>query len=252
MLRACVFIAISFSFYLLYKLLLEQALDGSKQIYPLFALWIISAYIVIPRIHRILSKYYLPNYFLGRIRSPSGFLSDPINIAFTGKEASLHRALKKAGWTKANKLTPSTFFRTVYSSLLRLSYPCAPVGNMYLFNRVQDFAYEIEVNGSPNERHHIRFWKTPDKWYLPGGHKTDWLAAATYDTHVGIKLATGQIDHFIHENIDEERDFVVNSLEKSKLVKKLDVVKHFTDSYHDKNNGGDHINTDGSLPFIHL
>jgi len=250
--RLGVLAAIIFGFYLLYKLLLEQVFDGSKQIYPIFALWIVSAYLVIPRIHRTLSKYYLPSYFVGRIRSPSGFLADPINVAFIADEKSIHTAMSKAGWTKADQLKPATFMKTVYSSLLRTSYPSAPVGNMYLFQRRQNFAYEIEIDGSPNERHHIRFWKTPKNWYLPGGHTADWLAAATYDTHVGIKIATGQIDHFIHENIDEERDFTVATLKKTGLTKDIEIVEHFTNAYHDKNNGGDRISTDGSLPFITL
>lgn len=250
--RVAVFVGVLFGFYLLYKLLLEQTFDGSKQLIPLFILWVVSAYVVIPRIHRTLSKYYLPNYFVGRIRSPSGFLSDPINLAILSNEDKLHKAMQASGWVLADRLAANTFISTVYASVFRKSYKSAPVGNMYLFNRKQDFAYEIEVDGSPNKRHHIRFWRTPLGWYLPGGHEADWLAAATYDTGVGIKLATGQIDHFIHENIDDERDFVVEGLEKSGLVKKLQIIKHFTNAYHDKNNGGDRIKTDGSLPFMTL
>ncbi len=250
--RTAVFLGVIFGFFLLYKLLLEQTFDGSKQVIPILILWILSAYIVIPRIHRILSKYYLPNYFVGRIRSPSGFLSDPINLAFLSSEQNIHTIMKKAGWVRSDRLALNTFLYTVYASLFHKSYPSAPVGNMYLFNRRQDFAYEIEVNGSPNKRHHIRFWKTPLGWFLPGGHEADWLAAATYDTGVGFKLATGQIDHFIHENIDEERDFTIASLEKTGMTKNIEIVKHFTNAYHDKNNGGDRIKTDGSLPFIRL
>jgi len=250
--RLAVFVSILFGFYLLYKLLLEQSLDGSKQVYPILAIWLLSAYVVVPRIHRTLSRYYLPSYFVGRIRSPSGFLADPVNIALISDAKSIHKAMKKAGYTKADPLNPVNFFKTVYASLFRRSYPSAPVGNMYLFQRRQNFAYEIEVDGSPNERHHVRFWKTPNSWYLPGGHEADWLAAATYDTHVGVKIATGQIDHFIHENIDEERDFTVSSLKKTGMTKDIEIIKHFTNAYHDKNNGGDRITTDGSLPFITL
>jgi hypothetical protein len=250
--RISVFLSIVIAFYLLYKLLLEQALDGSKQIIPIFFLWVISAYIVVPRIHRFLSKYYLPSYFVGRIRSPSGFLADPVNLAFFGSQKAIHKAMQDAGWKQAEPLTPRTFVKVAYSSFLRKSYPSAPVGDMFLFNRKFDFAYQQEVDGSPNERHHVRFWKTPKSWRLPGGHEADWLAAATYDTHVGIKVATGQIDHFIHEDVDEERDYIVKSLKETGKVKNIEIVENFTNAYHDRNNGGDRIKTDGSLPFIHL
>lgn len=252
LLRVARFAAIVFAFFLLYRLLLEQFFDGSKEIIPLLLLWIISSYIVIPKVHHFLANYYLPNYFVGRIRSPSGLLSDPVNIAIIGDGRKLHEAMIKAGWTKAEKLTPLTFVKTAWASVTGKSYPSAPVGNMYLFNRRHDFAYQIEVGGSPDSRHHIRFWKTPKKWFLPGGHEADWLAAATFDTHVGIKIATGQLDHFIHEDIDVERDFVVDSLKKTGRVKNVEIVEHFTTAFHDRNNGGDRIRTDGSLPFIHL
>lgn len=241
-----------FLFYILYQLLLVQFLDGSKQIIALFALWVLSSYIVIPRVHRTLTGYYLPNYFVGRIRSPSGLLSDPVNLAFIGTEKALHRSLKQAGWTRADRLGFQSAIKTIYASILRRTYPSAPVGNMYLFNRVHDFAYEIEVGGSPNKRHHVRFWKTPDNWYLPGGHKADWLAAATFDTHVGVKIATGQLDHYIHTNTDTERDYVVTTLIRNCSLKKVETVRHFTNAYHDRSNGGDRIRTDGSLPFITL
>ncbi len=239
-------------FYVIYKLLLDQFLDGSAQIYPFLGLWLLSSYIVIPKINRILTRYYLPNYFVGRVRSPDGLLSDPVNLSFIASEADLHNAMEAAGWTRADTLTFKSLFDAVYCSVVKKSYPKAPVGNMYMFNRRQDFAYEQEVGGSPNERHHIRFWKTPDTWYMPGGRKADWLAAASYDKKVGIKLASGQIDHIIHENIDEERDYIQKSLEDAKMVKKTEIIEHFTDAYHDRNNGGDRIKTDGSLPFIWL
>ena len=239
-------------FYIVYDLLLRQFFDGSMRVFPLFGLWVVTAYIVIPRVHRLLTNFYLPNYFVGRVRSPSGLLSDPVNLAFNGTEQSLHQAMQKAGWVKADPLEPRSFLKTAYCALVRRSYPSAPVGNMYLFNRVQDFAYEIEIGGSPNKRHHVRFWRTPGAWYLPGGRQADWLAAATYDARVGIKIATGQLDHFIHADVDEERDFIIATLKKSKKLKKLEMIKHFTNAYHDRNNGGDHIKTDGSLPFITL
>lgn len=252
LLRSAWFVLTIVTFYVIYKLLLQQIFEGSSEVLWFFVLWIISAYIVIPRIHKILAQYYLPNYYVGRVRSPHGLLSDPINLAFFGNERNIHEAMKKAGWIQADKLTLKTMVRTTLASFFRMSYPSAPVGRMYLFDRIHNFAYEQEVGGSPNKRHHIRFWKVPRGWRLPGGHEAEWLAAATYDTHVGVKIATGQIDHYIHEDVDNERDYIIKTLKKTKSVKKIEVVKHFTDAFHDRNNGGDRIKTDGSLPFIYL
>jgi len=252
LLRLTRLVVIAFLFYIAYKLLLKEILDGSQQIIPLFAFWLLSSYIVIPRIHRILTKYYLPNYFVGRIRSSDGLLSDPVNIAMFGNAEDIHSAMTAAGLVKADKLTPKSLIHATYCAAVRRSYASAPVGSFYLFNRKQDFAYQQEVGGSPNKRHHVRFWKTPKNWRLPGGHKADWLAAGTYDSKLGIKLSTGKIDHKIDERIDEERDYIISTLQDAKKVKKLENIKHFSDAYHDRNNGGDRIQTDGSLPFISL
>lgn len=239
-------------FYLIYKYLLDEALDGSKQVFPIFALWLFSAYLVLPKIHRTLTKYYLPNYYVGRIRSGSGLLSDPINLAFFGDEKSIKKSMITAGWVEAVALTAPSLASITRAMLLKESFPDAPVGNMYLFNRRQDFAYEVQMKGNPRERHHVRFWKTPDGWRLPGGHKADWLAAATYDKSFGFKAFTWQIDHLISPQIDEERDYILKTLKDAKQINKLEIIEHFTDSYHDHNNGGDRIETDGALPFITL
>ena len=78
-----------------------------------------------------------------------------------------------------------------------------------LFDRQQDFAYQQEVGGSTSQRHHVRFWRCPEGWMLPGGYAADWLAAGTYDRSVGFSLFTFQITHKIEANTDIERDFVV-------------------------------------------
>lgn len=246
------FVVIVAIFFFFYRILVGQVLDGSNRIVPIFILWVFTAYITLPRIHRFLTKRYLPNYYVGRVRSGSGLLADPINLVFFGREKDIHASFESAKWTIADPLTISTVARAAYATLLNRKYVNAPVGNMYLFGRKQDFAYQLQVGNSPKVRHHIRFWEVPKNWRLPGGHKAQWLAAATYDRSVGIKLFTLQIDHMIATNIDEERDYIIDSLKDANAIESMEVIKHFTDAYHDHNNGGDTINTDGSLPFITL
>ena len=64
--------------------------------------WVITAYFALPRLHRILSSIYVPNYFIGRTRTKDGLLGDPVNLAFRGSEAQLHRAMTAAGWALAD------------------------------------------------------------------------------------------------------------------------------------------------------
>lgn len=212
--------------------------------------WAMSAYLTLPRLHRILSDIYVPNYFIGRTRTSDGLLGDPINLAFVGEEQQLHQNMRKANWTLADELTLRSAWRIIVSTLGRDSYPEAPVSPLLLFGRQQDFAYQQEVDGSPGKRHHIRFWKCPDNWLLPGGQRVDWLAAATYDRAVGLSLFTLQVTHKIDADIDVERDHVTQTLAKAIPGTTIDVLQDFTTGYHSRNGGGDSIHTDGDLPVV--
>lgn len=156
-----------------------------------------------------------------------------------------------SGWLGPSRSADGpTAWNIVVASVLRKSYPSAPVSHPYLFGRQEDFAYEREVNGNPARRHHVRFWKTPEGWSLPGGIAADWLAAATYDRSVGLSLFTGQVTHKIDAHIDLERDHFDrdDSLRLTRCV--VGVIDRYFNAYHARNGGGDTIRTDGDLPVL--
>ncbi|MFT2817322.1 LssY C-terminal domain-containing protein [Leifsonia sp. A12D58] len=214
--------------------------------------WLLLAYLVLPRLHRILTGIYVPDYFIGRTRTSDGLLGDPVNLAVDGDEAQIHRAMLAAGWTRADKLTFRTSWKIVMSTVLRRSYDEAPVSPLYLFGRQQDFAYQQEVLNNPAKRHHVRFWKCPDGWLLPGGHRVGWLAAGTFDKSVGFSLFTLQVTHKIDANTDIERDHIVDTLLSAGIGVQAKVISDFSTGYHSRNGGGDSIQTDGDLPIIDL
>jgi hypothetical protein len=218
----------------------------------LVVFWVFFTYLALPRFHRILTRIYLPSYFIGRARTSDGLLGDPVNVAVRGNEAQVHQAMTSAGWTRADDLNLAAGGRIVVNTLRRSSYPEAPVSPLHLFDRRQDFAYQQEVAGSPAKRHHVRFWRCPDGWLLPGGFAVDWLAAGTFDRSVGVSLFTLQITHKIDARIDQERDFVVSSVTDAVPGVSVDVLEKFASGYHARNGGGDRIETDGDLPIIDL
>ena len=132
------------------------------------------------------------------------------------------------------------------------SYPNAPVSPAFLFGRRQDFAYQQEVDGNPRRRHHVRFWRCPTGWLLPGGHRVDWLAAGTYDKSVGFSLFTFQFTHKIDENIDIERDYIIESVKSNNKNVRVTILKDFSTGYHSRNGLGDAIRTDGDLPILEV
>lgn len=235
---------------IIYRLLFATILTKQIHIFFYMLFWFFSAYVVLPWVNRQLTRLYVPNYFIGRTQTGDGLLGDPINLAFYGEKAAIIQAFQQAGWHQADSLNLTSALKIASSSVLGKSYPTAPVSSLFLFQQQQTLAFEREINHNPRKRHHIRLWKTPDGWHLPGGKQADWLGAATYDRNIGLSLFTGQITHKIAENTDQERDFVIKTLQDSRLLGNIDTVEHFTSSYHSRNGGGDRIETDGSLPFI--
>jgi hypothetical protein len=212
--------------------------------------WVLLAYLVLPRLHRILTTVYVPDYFIGRTRTSDGLLGDPVNLAFLGDGDGIEQAMRAAGWTRADPVTLASSWLIITSTVRRRSYLTAPVSPLFLFGRQQDFAYQQEVHGSPSQRHHLRFWRCPDGWLLPGGRRVDWLAAGTFDTSVGLSLFTLQVTHKIDADTDVERDHIVTSLTTADPRITVDVIRDFATGYHARNGGGDSIRTDGDLPIV--
>ena len=179
--------------WLAWLLLSESFTLGWWGILMLVLFWGLLAYLVLPRIHLVLTTIYVPDYFIGRTRTSDGLLGDPVNLALMGDKDQVHAAMRGAGWTLADPVTLRSSLRIVTSTLTRRSYHEAPVSPLFLFGRIQDFAYQQEVAGNPAKRHHVRFWRTPEGWLLPGGARVDWLAAGTFDRAVGLSLFALQV-----------------------------------------------------------
>jgi LssY C-terminus len=238
--------------WLAWLLLTESFTFGWWGIVGFVGFWLVLAYLVLPRLHRILTRIYVPDYFIGRARTSDGLLGDAVNLAMLGDERQLHAAMLEAGWTRADEITLASSWRIVASTLSRRSYDEAPVSPLFLFGRQQDAAYQQEVEGNPAKRHHVRFWRCPDGWTLPGGYRVDWVAAGTFDRAVGFSLFTLQVTHKIDADIDVERDHIVATLRAADPAIRVDVLRDFSSGYHSRNGGGDTIDTDGDLPVVDL
>ncbi len=215
-------------------------------------LWATLAYIFLPRVYRLITNVFVPDYFIGRTKTDSGLLGDVVNMAWDGPEANIHRAMQKAGWTLAAPITFQSSIGIIGSVLFHRPDRDAPVSSLYLFGRQQDFAYEMDVGGSAGRRHHIRFWRCPPGWPLPGGKTVDWLAAASFDTGVRLSGFTLQVTHSTSGNVDAERDFTLKSVEQIDPDLQVSWIDKFSTAFHARNGGGDLIHTDGNLPIVDL
>ncbi|KQQ04214.1 hypothetical protein ASG06_08555 [Rathayibacter sp. Leaf185] len=226
--------------------------SGWAQIGFYVAVWVLVAYLALPRLHRILTHLYVPDYFIGRARTSDGLLGDPVNLALLGSDTQLVHTMTSAGWTRADEVTLATSRRIITSTLTRRSYLQAPVSPLFVFGRQQDVAFQQEVAGNPAKRHHVRFWRCPEGWLLPGGFPAEWIAAGTFDRSVGLSLFTLQVTHKISPDTDRERDHIVTSIRTHQPEVTVDVIRDFSTGYHSRNGGGDSIVTDGDLPVVDL
>jgi hypothetical protein len=97
-------------------------------------------------------------------------------------------------------------------------------------------------NKSAHARHHVRFWRLqpPDDdrhaphyyfWYkhlshLLGTDKEIWIGAAIDDTGpLALRWRNGQLTHKNDPKTDNERDFIIESLEKNGLVKRVSDIQ---------------------------
>ena len=173
-----------------------------------------------------------------------GDQGDAINVAFVGTEEELHRMFAAAGWYAADPITLKTSVRIAADVVLRKPYAHAPVSDLYVWGRKQDAAFEQPVGDSPKQRHHVRFWCSPevDRYGEPL-----WLGAATYDERVELSRTTGGITHKISPRIDNERNKLVSDAARSGVLDGYYWVERFHRNREGRNGGGDPYFTDGRL-----
>jgi hypothetical protein len=173
-----------------------------------------------------------------------GRQGDAINVAFIGTEEELHRMFAAAGWYAADPITLKTSVRIAADVVLRKPYAHAPVSDLYVWGRKQDAAFEQPVGDSPEQRHHVRFWCSPE---VDRSGEPLWLGAATYDERVELSRTTGGITHKIGPEIDSERNKLVNDAARAGMLDGYYWVDAFHRDPQGRNGGGDPYFTDRRL-----
>jgi hypothetical protein len=202
------------------------------------------AYLVMPSLWRHYARRH-PSVenVPGITHTKSGIPGDPVNVELIGTRAELMGIMKSARWHLADPLSLRSDLKIAEASVLKRSDPDAPVSSLYLFGRKEDLAFEQQVGDNPRHRHHVRFWQT-DK--LDNGRPI-WLGSAVYDQHVGLSKTTGQITHVTAPDVDAERDYLFQCLERTGGLEQRYAVPNFHQVRQGKNGGGDPWYTDGQL-----
>lgn len=208
-------------------------------------IWAAAAYILMPEwwkhyVHKHPSLEDIPNI----THTGSGIPGDPINVALIGTKAELIKIMLAAKWHPADPLSLKSCLEIAEATVLKRPYEAAPVSSLYLFGRKEDLAFEQAVGDNPRHRHHVRFWQTATR---DGDGRFVWVGSAVYDAHVGLSRTTGQITHVTAANVDAERDYLFQCLDRTHLLAEQYVVDNFHKIREGKNGGGDPWRTDGRL-----
>lgn len=177
-----------------------------------------------------------------------GAPSDPLNIKITGSDGQLAAAFAAAGWYRADEIDLVTSLRISFDSIFGRKYSTAPVSNLYLFGRKEDYAFE-RPGTSVRARDHVRLWNTGQS--SPHGRPI-WIGGATHDIQVEISKTTHLPTHKIASDVDAERTTVVATLAESGWVIAEGQEAGFGQPTEQRNSLGDSYFTDGRRAVLTL
>lgn len=187
-----------------------------------------------------------------RTTTSSGVAGDPVNVAFEGSRAAILAAFSRAGWPQADPLSLKNDIRLAEAALDGHPYPKAPVSNLYLFDRAEDFAVEHEI-GSVAKRDHARFWYTGRA--DPATHLDLWIGDASRDDGIKVLRKHGLpvgTTHHIDPDLDTERGRIVRLIRATGMVSTVIMEPGMGATRNAKNGGGDPFSTDGKVSLIVL
>jgi len=184
-----------------------------------------------------------------RVTDAQGNAGDNTNFMVIGPEEKVLQTFEAAGWVKVDREKKDAVVHTILATLTKQAYVELPMSELTLFGRVQDYglahAVPIQVIA---QRHHLRLWKAP---FQAGGQEI-WVGAATHDIGFDRDNRNNGITHKIDPNVDDERDFVSNSLNETGLVAKISYVIPTQASKEARTATGATFHSDGRVLIVHL
>jgi hypothetical protein len=152
-----------------------------------------------------------------RVTDAFGNAGDRVNFVIIGSQEQMESALKAAGWVSVDKTPADAVIRGLIASLSKEGYTTLPMSQLMLYGRDQDYGW---AQADPilviQSRHHFRLWRAP----FTADGQVVWVGAGTHDIGLERDQRNGKLTHKIDPKVDEERDYIAESLKQSGMVAK--------------------------------
>ncbi len=178
----------------------------------------------------------------------AGRPGDPINLEITGASGQLGASFAAAGWYRADEIDLVTSIRISVDAVLGRKYSTAPVSNLYLYGRKEDYAFE-RPGKTVRQRDHVRFW---DTGRVSQDGRPIWVGSATRDAKIELSRTNHLPTHGISPDLDAERQLIVSELAQTGYVIAERERPGFGKETHGANGGGDPYFTDGMVAALTL
>jgi hypothetical protein len=173
--------------------------------------------------------------------------SDLINVMFIGSRDDIATAFEAAGWIQPRPASLRTHIRSIRAVADGHGDSTAPMSDLLVEDQKADMSWQKSFNDL-SKRHHIRIWKQSVTW---NGRQV-WIGAATHDIDFAFWRPGTAMTHKIAENVDEERDKVVNDLQFTSCAGVLDTPERFEIPTFTRNATGDPMRTDTRLAIVQV
>ena len=173
--------------------------------------------------------------------------SDLINVMFIGSRNDLITAFEAAGWVEPQQDTLRAKVRSIRAVADGHGDSTAPMSDLLVEDQKADMSWQKSFN-DVSKRHHIRIWKQTATW---NGRQV-WIGAATHDIDFAFWRPGKAMSHKIAENVDDERDKVVNDLLFTSCASVLDTPERSEIPQFTRNATGDPMRTDTRLAILEV
>ncbi len=173
--------------------------------------------------------------------------SDLLNVMFIGSREEVTAAFEAAGWMQPKPATLRTNIQRIRAVADGHGDRTAPMSDLLVQDAKPEMLWEKSFN-DVSKRHHIRIWKQSATW----DGREIWVGAATHDVDFAYLRPGKAMTHKIAEDVDAERDKVVNDLTFTSCVDLADDMERLDVPMVTRNATGDPMRTDTRMSILEL